>query len=146
MAYVFNPFTGTFDNSPSTSTGDSAYSTLCAISGDLVTYGYLHDGFLPLSGGTVTGNLSVGGDFNVGSNANTTLFAEGTFVGINTETPNEELTVIGNISASNEIYVGEHQVIKTNTTTFPGISAVTKIIAVSALPIPQQLNTLYILV
>lgn len=72
MAYTYNPFTGTFDNSPSTLNGDSAYSTLCAISADLVT-----------------------------TNA---------------------------------------------TTTTPGISAVTKIIAVSAIPVPQQINTLYILI
>jgi len=72
MAYTLNPFTGNFDNTPSTLNGDSAYSTLCAISGDLVT---------------------------------------------------------------------------TQASSFtPGISAVTKIIAVSALPVPQQVNTLYILV
>lgn len=104
MAYTFNPFTGTFDNAPSTLKGDSAYSTLCAISGDLVTYDYLHDGFLPLSGGTVTGNLSVEGSFEVGTNAVATIYAEGTLVGINTETPNEELTVVGDISSSSVIY------------------------------------------
>ena len=104
MAYTFNPFTGTFDNAPSTLNGDSAYSTLCAISGDLVTYNYLHNGFLPLSGGTITGNLSVEGSFGVGTNAVATIYAEGTLVGINTETPNEELTVVGDISSSSVIY------------------------------------------
>jgi hypothetical protein len=104
MAYTFNPFTGTFDNAPSTLKGDSAYSTLCAISGDLVTQDYLHDGFLPLSGGTVTGNLSVEGNFEVGTNSTATIYAEGTLVGINTETPNEELTVVGSISATEVVY------------------------------------------
>jgi hypothetical protein len=104
MAYTFNPFTGTFDNAPSTLKGDSAYSTLCAISGDLVTYDELYAGFLPLSGGTVTGNLSVEGDFKVGTNTIATIYAEGTLVGINTETPNEELTVVGDISSSSVIY------------------------------------------
>ena len=42
MAYTFNPFTGTFDNAPSTLKGDSAYTTLCAISGSLVDQEYLH--------------------------------------------------------------------------------------------------------
>ena len=104
MAYTFNPFTGTFDNAPSTLKGDSAYSTLCAISGDLVTYDYLHDGFLPLSGGTITGNLSVEGNFEVGSLLPVTMAVIQDRVGINTETPNEELTVVGDVSASSVIY------------------------------------------
>ena len=105
MPYVFNPFSGTLDNVPSTTKGDSSYSTLCAISANFPTYEYLHSGFLPLSGGTITGNLSVNGDFEVGHNvAISTIYAESSLVGINTETPNEELTVFGDISATNIIY------------------------------------------
>lgn len=110
MAYTFNPFTGTFDNAPSTLKGDSAYSTLCAISGDLVNYEYLHEGFLPLSGGTLTGNVSsvssiyIDGELRAGSREVSTLYVAEDKVGVNTETPNEELTVVGNISANGVIY------------------------------------------
>jgi hypothetical protein len=110
MAYTFNPFTGTFDNAPSTLKGDSAYSTLCAISGDLVNYEYLHEGFLPLSGGTLTGSLSslssiyVDGEFQAGSGSIATLYISGTAVGVNTETPNKELTVAGDVSATGVVY------------------------------------------
>ena len=62
--------------------------------------------YLPLSGGTVTGNLSVEGSFEVGINANATIYVENTLVGINTETPNEELTVVGDISATGGLSIG----------------------------------------
>lgn len=69
MPYSFNPFTGNFDNTPSTLKGDSAYTTVNTISSNVV---------------------------------------------------------------------------KTITTITPGISAVTTIVAVSALPPSPDPNTLYI--
>jgi hypothetical protein len=110
MSYTFNPFTGTFDSAPSPLKGDSAYSTLCAISADLATFEYVHSSFLPLTGGIVDGNLDVTGTTNlsgqtsIGAGTTTTLYVTDMLVGINTETPNEELTVVGDISATGVIY------------------------------------------
>lgn len=72
MPYAFNPFTGTFDKIVSTAKGDSAYSTLQSISGDLVYTGDLYNKFLPLSGGTITGNLSVAEGYIFGDGRNIT--------------------------------------------------------------------------
>ena len=63
-----------------------------------VTNEYTRANFLSLSGGTVTTGLSVNEIFKVGTGL-TVLFVSGSRVGINTETPNEALTVYGNISA-----------------------------------------------
>jgi hypothetical protein len=112
MAYTFNPFTGTFDNAPSTLNGDSAFSTLCAISADLVHYDYLHDGFLPLSGGTITGNLSV----------------------------------VGDISATQNYFSGSNKSVFTPQTNTIGVSAISNIVAVSALPATPDPSTLYIII
>ena len=184
--------------------------------------------YLPLSGGTVTGNLSFEGNFEVGpSSGSTTLFVSGGQVGINTETPNEELTVVGDISASNIIYAdggnsvswnevftsyssnsstfltsetdsqtlsfdegtkdlsisngntvslsalvdgtaidsgvraltsvwdSTYSTVQTNSASFvktdvtnatPGLSAITKLVAVSAIPLVQEVGTLYVLI
>jgi hypothetical protein len=53
---------------------------------------------------TVVGNISAVRSLVVGEGINTTLFVEDGIVGINTETPNEVFTVVGNISASGNIY------------------------------------------
>ena len=63
-----------------------------------VTNEYTRANFLSLSGGTVTTGLSVNEIFEVGTGL-TVLFVSGSRVGINTKTPNEALTVYGNISA-----------------------------------------------
>lgn len=60
--------------------------------------------YLPLSGGTVTGNLSVSDSFEVGTGGISTLYADGNLVGINTKTPNEELTVVGSLSVTEIVY------------------------------------------
>lgn len=99
MPYSFNPFSGNFDNTPSTTEGDSAYSTLKSASGDWVTYNDVYSTFLPLTGGTLSGNLFIGDQ-----EGTTTLFISGNKVGINNEIPNEALTVVGNISATGTIY------------------------------------------
>ena len=89
---------------------------------------YTHTNFLPLSGGIISTNLFVSGDYfnsdvltvfgnisasgsvyssgnlEINGGSNTTLYVEDGLVGINTETPNEALTVFGNISASNSLY------------------------------------------
>jgi len=93
MAYIFNPFTGSFDSSP----------TVPSVNGV----------FLPLSGGTLTGLLSttdsvyVDGTFEAGSGATVALFVDNNLVGVNTETPNEALTIVGNVSATGTIYSAE---------------------------------------
>ena len=154
MPYSFNPFSGNFDNTPSTLKGDEAYSTLQSASGDWSTYDYVNSTFLPLTGGTLSGNLAIGG-------GPATLFVGSSAVGINTETPSEALTVVGNISATGTVVGSNLNVanwdsvysnvvtnsatnVKTAATTVPGTSAITTIVAVSALPVSPDSNTLYI--
>lgn len=65
--------------------------------------------YLPLSGGTVTGSLSVlslsSNNLEIASSSgNTTFFVASGTVGINTEVPNQALTVIGSISSTDIIY------------------------------------------
>jgi hypothetical protein len=91
MPYTFNPFTGTLDN-----IGNSVL-----FSGD----------YLPLSGGIITGNLGVSGITTlsgttiIGDESQiATIFADNGRVGINNETPNEALTIVGNVSATGFYY------------------------------------------
>lgn len=58
MAYSFNPFTGTFDNTPSTVKGDEAFSALQSLSANWLTNNQALSTFLPLTGGTVTGGVT----------------------------------------------------------------------------------------
>ena len=62
-----------------------------------------NNNFLPLTGGTITGSLSVLSSFEVGV-GDTVLFVSGGKVGINTVLPNIELTVNGSVSTNNIIY------------------------------------------
>jgi len=59
--------------------------------------------YLPLSGGIVTGPVKLLSSFEIGSGY-TILYISDTAVGIGTETPNETLTVVGNISASGSYF------------------------------------------
>lgn len=154
-----------------------------------VTNEYTRANFLSLSGGTVTTGLSVNEIFEVGTGL-TVLFVSGSRVGINTKTPNEALTVNGEISASNIIYdnegnssqwnfaysnqinflplsggsmtgsltvvgnisatqnyfSGNNKSVLTPQTNTTGTSAIGNIVAVSALPVSPDPSTLYIIV
>ncbi len=102
-----------------------------------------------------TTNIEIGGvqQIAAGGTGETTAQAALTALGaasVNSPTftgtvtiPN--LTVTGSITASNQIYFDNHLAIKTPTTNLPGVSAVTKIVAVSALPVSQEDSVLYIL-
>jgi hypothetical protein len=82
---------------------NSVYTSVSANSALYATIDFVDSKFLPLSGGTVDGNVSILSSFEVGY-GNTTLFVSGDKVGINTENPNVELTISGSVSASNKIY------------------------------------------
>ena len=77
---------------------DSVYSEFNQNSSTYTTYNYVDNNFLPASGGSVSGS------FEVGSGLTSTLYVENQKVGINTETPNESLTIVGNISANGSFY------------------------------------------
>ena len=116
MPYVFNPFSGSLDNAPSTFKGDSVYTTVqinSAVNWDnVLVNNYVHANFLPLSGGNLTGNL----------------------------------TVTSDISAQNNVYIAGKQSVTTPITLTSGTSAVTTIVAVSALPLIPDPFTLYIVI
>lgn len=57
-----------------------------------------------------------------------------------------ELTVVGSISATEEIYVNNQKTVKTITTETASLSSVNSIVVVSSLPATQVYGTLYILV
>jgi len=82
---------------------DSVYTNVSSYSATYATYDYVNSNFLNLTGGIIDGSLSVLSSFEVG-NGDTILFVSGGKVGINTELPNVELTVIGSISSNNVIY------------------------------------------
>ena len=83
---------------------NSVYTTVSANS---AIWGNSAEGkYLPLSGGTVTGPVVMLSSVEMGDSGLITFYAYDGKVGINTETPNTELTVIGNISATDVIYAG----------------------------------------
>ena len=73
MSFTFNPFSGNFDNTPSTKDArsvytlvnsnsaewDSVYTNVNENSATYATKNYVHTNFLPLSGGDLTGQLGV---------------------------------------------------------------------------------------
>ena len=95
---------------------------------------------------SVTGIIYNQGGLEAGSGGTASLYVETGKVGVNTETPNEHLTVVGNISASSGVYFNNHQAVKTVTTNVPGTSAITTILAVSALPASPDPTTVYIVI
>ena len=82
---------------------DSVYTNVSSYSATYATYDYVNSNFLNLTGGIIDGNLSVLSSFEVG-NGDTILFVSGGKVGVNTELPTVELTVIGSISSNDVIY------------------------------------------
>jgi hypothetical protein len=118
MPYSFNPFTGNFDDKPSTLKGNSAfttvnqnsgnwvsaYTTLCSTSATYATITFVDNKFLPLSGGTITGNLEVLSSVNVGSGDTIFYVSTSNQVGINTEDLTHTLTVNGDIKSNSVIY------------------------------------------
>jgi methyl-accepting chemotaxis protein len=88
---------------------DSVYTTYNENSATYATIEFANNKFLPLSGGTITGDLSVLSSLDIGLSlevgfGDTVLFVSGDKIGVNTETPNLELTVNGSISSNNLIY------------------------------------------
>ena len=67
-------------------------------------------------------------------------------VGIGTTTPNEKLTVVGNISATQNYFSGSNKSIFTPQTNTVGVSAISNIVAVSVLPATPDPSTLYIVI
>jgi hypothetical protein len=89
MPYSFNPFSGNFDNTPSTLKGDTAYSNLVSNSatwvesyntstiyktnsGSYATIDFTNNKFFPLSGGLITGNTRINGDVTIFGNLTST--------------------------------------------------------------------------
>jgi hypothetical protein len=124
---------------------DSVYSTFQNSSASSIVAG----------GNTRTANITIGTNdaFNLRLETNNTtrinILSSG-FIGIGTENDDsivtQRLTVDGNISATSTIFSAGRRVVTTNTTTVPGTSAVTSILAVSALPVVQETGVLYIVI
>jgi hypothetical protein len=111
MAYTFNPFTGTFDNAPSTLKGDNAYSNLQsnsatwvdaydtgtvykANSASYATIDFANNKFFPLTGGQITGNTRI--------NGNVTIFGDLTSTGTQTFAN----TIFSTTSSLSVVHVG----------------------------------------
>jgi hypothetical protein len=84
---------------------NSVYTSVLNTSASNASINYVSSNYLPLTGGTITGNLYVLSSVEImPNNLITTFYVEDQKVGINTETPNVELTVNGKISSNNTIY------------------------------------------
>ena len=84
---------------------ESVYSSVAANSASYATINFVDDKFLPLSGGAIQGSIVTTGGVSIGDELETaTLFVSSGHVGINTELPNEALTVIGNVSSTGIVY------------------------------------------
>ncbi len=83
----------------------SVYTTYNQNSATYATINFTDSKFLPLSGGTITGAMTLLSTLKIGSGAGpANLYINGSQIGINTETPNEELTVVGDVSATGVLY------------------------------------------
>jgi hypothetical protein len=134
-----------YDANGNSTNWNSAYTNINQNSATYAKINFVQNNFLPLSGGIVDGNLSVLSSFEVGFGSSV-LFVSGSVVGINTETPNEALTVVGNISATQNYFSGSNKSVFTPQTNTIGVSAISNIVAVSALPATPDPSTLYIII
>jgi hypothetical protein len=75
----------------------NTYTDFSANSASYATSNFVQSNFLPITGGAVDGVFEAG----VGS---ISLFVSANKVGINTDLPNEALTVVGNLSASSIVF------------------------------------------
>ena len=83
---------------------NSVYSNVYSNSATYATINFSNNKFLPLSGGSITGNL-IASSLEINTqNLITTLYVDDGKVGINTENPNKSLTVNGEISAFGNIW------------------------------------------
>jgi hypothetical protein len=111
MPYSFNPFSGNFDNTPSTLKGDTAYSNLVsnsatwvdayetgtvykANSASYATIDFTNNKFFPLTGGQITGNTRI--------NGNVTIFGDLTSTGTQTFAN----TIFSTTSSLSVVHVG----------------------------------------
>jgi hypothetical protein len=78
----------------------STYATVCALSASWGSGANLSN-YLPLSGGTITGTLAVTGTTNLSGNL---IVRSGQNVGIGTNNPNQALTVVGSVCATQFVY------------------------------------------
>jgi hypothetical protein len=97
---------------------ESAYSTIASNSASYATINFTNNKFFPLSGGLITGNIEISGN----------------------------ATIVGNISATQNLFSGTNKSILTPQTTIAGVSSISNIVAVSALPVFPDPSTLYIVI
>jgi hypothetical protein len=82
----------------------SSYVTLCSLSGNFTSYSDVYGKFLPLSGGTISGNLNILSSVEIGSGGTIFYVSTSGKIGINTEDLTHTLTVSGDIKTNNVIY------------------------------------------
>jgi len=89
----------------------NTYTNFSSNSASYTTQSFVNSKFYPLTGGTISGSVSTTGSGSFGNlfvseqaPGDAVLYASDYKVGINTEAPNEALTVFGNISATGTIY------------------------------------------
>jgi len=141
MAYIFNPFTGSFDNSPTIPTISSVpdmgvrslsanwQSTYTTVSANSANWGN--------SQGNALNSLSANWESTYTTVSGNSARWESSYTNVNSNSANWG-SVYSTIRSTSATFV------TTVATTTPGTSAVTAIIAVSALPISPNPNTLYI--
>lgn len=128
MPYVFNPFSGSLDNAPSTFKGDSSYTTLQSAS---TNWDNAYTNLVVNSAAYLSGyDLSF---LSVSANWNSS------YTTVSSNSANWQSTYT-NYSTNSALYI------KTVSTNTAGTSAISTIVAVSAIPVVQTAGTLYILI
>ena len=120
---------------------DSVYTSFNTNSADYTTFNYVDSNFLNLTGGLINGSLTAIGSY-YGDGSKLTGIVSGDTVAttlVRSNSANWD-SVYTSVNTTSATYV------RTVETTTPGTSAVTLILAVSALPISPNPNTLYIVI